>query len=311
MDGQLNLHISFGERVICTTVYVKLVAPDQLLLSEAVCCQLGIVSYHPSVQSVQGCYATKTSGPSTSTTTNDCKSDDDTLPVSDKEIPKVIPTLLPGEEELLQPVANQVELTLQLETTEEMEQPAASAENSKENPTETLPSDINQVTNNETQGQGETLQNNRDVMSQVRLIKAVRLPANHSATVPVQLTHVKGTVLLEPSKSLDQSLKVEECLLEVKEDGSTGVVIVNNSNSSCQLKRGMEFGPSHWSSKKDSTQQQSLLTPRSPATAVNLTKESEMMRQSLNVFSVTVPTSSSSERVKWRQQQLSELLEKY
>ena len=49
LDGQLDLHISFGERVICTSVYVKLVAPDQLLLSEAVCCKLGIVSYHPSV----------------------------------------------------------------------------------------------------------------------------------------------------------------------------------------------------------------------------------------------------------------------
>ena len=54
-------------------------------------------------------------------------------------------------------------------------------------------------------------------MSQVRLIKVVRLPANHLATVPVQLTHVKGT---ESSKLSDQSLKVEESLLEVKEDGS-------------------------------------------------------------------------------------------
>jgi len=42
LDGQID---SFGKKVICTTVYVKLVAPDQLLLSEAVCCQLGIVSY--------------------------------------------------------------------------------------------------------------------------------------------------------------------------------------------------------------------------------------------------------------------------
>ena len=50
LDGQLDLHISFSKRVIYTTVYVKLVALDQLLLTEAVCCQLGIVSYHPSVQ---------------------------------------------------------------------------------------------------------------------------------------------------------------------------------------------------------------------------------------------------------------------
>ena len=52
LDGQMDLHISFGKKVICATVYVKLVALDQLFLSEAVCCQLGIVSYHPSVQSV-------------------------------------------------------------------------------------------------------------------------------------------------------------------------------------------------------------------------------------------------------------------
>ena len=93
LDGQLNLHISFGERVICTTMYVKLVAPDQLLLSEAVCYKLGIASYHPSVQSVQGYHTTITSRPTTSTTTNDCKSD--TLSVSDKKIKKFLRKFLP------------------------------------------------------------------------------------------------------------------------------------------------------------------------------------------------------------------------
>ena len=43
------MKIGFGEKTIVTTVYVKLVAPDQLLLSETVCQLLGIVSYHPSV----------------------------------------------------------------------------------------------------------------------------------------------------------------------------------------------------------------------------------------------------------------------
>ena len=161
LDGQLDLHISFGERVICTTVYVKLVAPDQLLLSEAVCCKLGIVSYHPSVQFVQGCHTTVTSRPTTSTTTNDCKSD--TLSVSDKEdkeVPKAIPTLQSGTEELLQPVANKTELTLQSETTEKMEQPVAGAGSNEENPTEkSSPSDDNQVTKDETSSQGEILQN--------------------------------------------------------------------------------------------------------------------------------------------------------
>ena len=40
LDGQIDLNISFGENTLCTTVYIKLVAPDALLLSEAVCCTL-------------------------------------------------------------------------------------------------------------------------------------------------------------------------------------------------------------------------------------------------------------------------------
>ena len=89
-----------------------------------------------------GCHTTVTSRPSTSTTTNECKSD--TLSVSDKEdkeakeVPKAISTLQSGTEELLQPVANRTKLiiTLQSETTEKMEQPVTGAGNNEENPTE-------------------------------------------------------------------------------------------------------------------------------------------------------------------------------
>ena len=52
LDGQIDLHIKFGEKCICETVYIKLDAPDTLLLSENVCCKLDIVSYHPDVQPV-------------------------------------------------------------------------------------------------------------------------------------------------------------------------------------------------------------------------------------------------------------------
>ena len=44
------MKMTFGKKNIVTTVYVKLVAPDQLLLSESACHLLGIVSYHPDVQ---------------------------------------------------------------------------------------------------------------------------------------------------------------------------------------------------------------------------------------------------------------------
>ena len=55
LDGQMDMKVSFGDKTIFATVYVKLVAPDQLLLLETVCHHLGIVNYHPNVQSVEVC----------------------------------------------------------------------------------------------------------------------------------------------------------------------------------------------------------------------------------------------------------------
>ena len=46
---------SFGEEVLHASVYVKLLAPDQLLLSEIV---LGIVNYHPKVKAIPRCTVT-------------------------------------------------------------------------------------------------------------------------------------------------------------------------------------------------------------------------------------------------------------
>ena len=53
LDGEVDVNISFGEKTFGTTVYIKFVAPDKLLLSEAVCHRLGVVTYHPEVQAVQ------------------------------------------------------------------------------------------------------------------------------------------------------------------------------------------------------------------------------------------------------------------
>ena len=47
LDGKMNMKVSLGDKTITTTVFVKLVAPHQLLLSESVCRQLEIVGYHP------------------------------------------------------------------------------------------------------------------------------------------------------------------------------------------------------------------------------------------------------------------------
>ena len=41
------IKVSFKGKNMITPIYIKMDAKDQLLLSETVCRQLGIVSYHP------------------------------------------------------------------------------------------------------------------------------------------------------------------------------------------------------------------------------------------------------------------------
>ena len=51
LDGCIEMEISFEGKTLKTMVYIKMDAFDQLLLSEGVCRQLGIVTYHPSLLS--------------------------------------------------------------------------------------------------------------------------------------------------------------------------------------------------------------------------------------------------------------------
>lgn len=50
LDGMMDLDISFGEKTLTTPVYIKMDAEDPLLLSEGVCRQLEIITYHPGVE---------------------------------------------------------------------------------------------------------------------------------------------------------------------------------------------------------------------------------------------------------------------
>ena len=54
LDGQMDVNISFGDKQVRTIIYVKTEAPDPLLLSEAICRQLGIIHYHPNVKPLDG-----------------------------------------------------------------------------------------------------------------------------------------------------------------------------------------------------------------------------------------------------------------
>ena len=50
LDGRMDLDISFDGKTMRTPVYIKMDATDQLLLSEGVCRQLGVITYHPNVE---------------------------------------------------------------------------------------------------------------------------------------------------------------------------------------------------------------------------------------------------------------------
>ena len=54
LDGRMDLDICFGDKTMCTLVYIKADAHEQLLLSEGVCRQLGILQYHTSVEPWRG-----------------------------------------------------------------------------------------------------------------------------------------------------------------------------------------------------------------------------------------------------------------
>ena len=54
LGGCRDLDITFQEKILNTPVYIKMDAPEQLLLSEGVCRQLGILTYHPKVQRWRG-----------------------------------------------------------------------------------------------------------------------------------------------------------------------------------------------------------------------------------------------------------------
>ena len=50
VDGRMQLDVSFEDKSMKTWVYVKMNASEPLLLSEGVCRQLGIITYHPEVK---------------------------------------------------------------------------------------------------------------------------------------------------------------------------------------------------------------------------------------------------------------------
>ena len=64
----MMLTIEFDEKCLTTPVYLKMDSPDDLLLSEGVCRQLGIIQYHSEVRPVRESQKLEPSKPASSGT---------------------------------------------------------------------------------------------------------------------------------------------------------------------------------------------------------------------------------------------------
>ena len=140
-------------------------------------------------------------------------------------------------------------------------------------------------------------------ISQVSLIKTVRLPANFTAVVPVQVLNEKGTVMLYPSDSLDTSLNIVESLIEVNQDGPYVVVVANTGKSTYQLQKGMDLGQ---------VVEVELVIAKDedlPVVCEGSVEEAvKPLLDQVNLFGISLQSKKTVERIKWRQQQMSKML---
>ena len=216
LDGQMDVTISFESHDIRTTIYVKLQAPDQLLLSESVCRELSIVKYHSLVHSVES---------------------------------------------------------------EVMEGSGLRQENS----------------NNKSE----------NTIAKVKMIRTVRIPANHAAVVPIQVVDKTdeidetGLLLLEPNPVLGEALSIDNFLVQLHNGESTAITISKYSTTTHILNEGDEIGTVSRVNVVDSY-----------ATDPDLPDHSVM--ENINDYSLIdaeVPSNSkcddySHEKSEWRKEQL-------
>ena len=167
------MKVSFGDKTIIATVYVMLVTPDQLLLSETVRRHLGIVNYHPNVQSVEVCQPDEEplcemNAPCTATTGEgeSCELK------NDQALPPVDDTLGEVTNKHIQPVNEGLKLSEQLPNS--------------------VKQDVKSIF----------------LFAQVRLMSAVCLPANHAAAVPVKINEIRGSALIESDSLMEVVYKL-------------------------------------------------------------------------------------------------------
>ena len=74
------------------------------------------------------------------------------------------------------------------------------------------------------------------------MIHTVRIPANHATVIPVQIDGKIGPQLLQVDPALIERLYVGDSLLQLNDDDTTAIIVLNHSDSTCILQRGEKIG---------------------------------------------------------------------
>ena len=185
---------------------------------------------------------------------------------------------------------------------------------------------LNEVTNKHIQPVNEGLQlseqlpnlvkqdiKNIVLSAQVRLISAVRLPANHAAAVPVKINEIRGSALIESDSLMDDCLQVDQSIVEVNKDGLATLLITNNGKLPCQLQSGVELAQVCEVDVEmlgDTNQTQETMSCAELPEVSSLSEYDETSEQPFEHFRLRAVSSASSghvcsnEHIEWRQQQL-------
>ena len=261
LDGCINMKITFGEKNIVTTVYVKLVGPDQLLLSESACHRLGIVSYHPEVQLLRRHQLLEQAVANrkvitTKAITADATTDDKVITTKSTTADATTDDKVTTAKATTADATTDDKVTTAKATTADATtDDTATTTTTETNRTQTKVKESTPVEKSKMPGKGhqleglgqqpialqlqQTSESSKPASGtvQVKLVRAVRLPANCSAVVPLQATGCTGLALLEPKEDLESCLIAYESLMEVGENGSTTMLIVNSGKLPCHLKK--------------------------------------------------------------------------
>ena len=136
--------------------------------------------------------------------------------------------------------------------------------------------------------------------AQVRLISAVRLPANHAAAVPVKINEIRGSALIESDSLMHGYLQVDQSIVEVNKDGLAALLITNNGKLLCQLQSGVELAQACEVDVEmlgDTNQMQETMSCAELPEVSSLSEYDETSEQPFEHFRVCAVSSASSGHV--------------